>query len=153
MTWRVWETEIGDDFWESPASASGHHHGETQREHADEVFRLACRHWRRVPEDKLRKCRSVCRSFLRAARFHDVGKAIDRTRHDIASYRWLLDKGDDLAAFLALMHMGRWKSRDVTRILEREPVGRFAKHPAFLRLAEMLQSCDYTAACCHPKEG
>lgn len=145
--WRSWWLEFGD-WWSTPASITGkHHHGETQGEHAQEVFRLAALHWRRVPDERIRKCHTIKRSFLRAARFHDVGKAIDRDEHDLAGYSWMLPR-DPLAAILILTHMGRWCSPEVKDLLECPVVRNYWSQPIFRFLAEMLQACDYTAACC-----
>lgn len=145
--WRAWASEWGD-WWHSPASASGqHHHGETQWQHAREVFALAARMWRRVPQERLRKSHTIRRSFLRAAIFHDVGKAVDPKAHDLASYAWLLPK-DRLAAYFALTHMGRWQTPAVRDILECAPISRFHRHPTLRFIGEMLQACDYFAAAC-----
>lgn len=144
--WRSWMREVPLEFWTSPASASGqHHHGETQLEHSQQVYELCAWHWRRVPERHIRAHHGIRRSLLRAARFHDIGKASDRQAHDIAGYNFMLRR-DPLAAYLILRHMGRWGSREVADILECKPVARYHAVPVFRWLADLLQSCDYTAA-------
>ena len=144
--WRSWMREVPVDFWRSPASVSGrNHHGESQLEHSQEVYELAAWHWRRVPERHIRAHHGIRRSFLRAARFHDIGKASDPRAHDIAGYNFLLRR-DPLAAYFVLRHMGRWGSREVADILECKPIARYHAVPVFRWLADLLQACDYTAA-------
>lgn len=144
--WRSWMREIPVDWWQSSASASGqNHHGETQIEHSEEVFALAAWHWRRVPEAKIRKSARLLRSYLRAARFHDVGKSMDRKSHEIAGYNWMLRR-DELAAWLILQHSGRWSPREVQDILDCRQWDKFRSHRIFRWMAETLQGCDYTAA-------
>ena len=144
--WRSWMREVPVDFWRSPASASGqHHHGETQLEHSQEVYELAAWHWRRVPERHIRAHHGIRRSFLRAARLHDIGKASDSQAHDIAGYNFLLRR-DPLSAYLVLRHMGRWCSPEVSELLNCKPLSLYHAVPMFRWLADLLQMCDYTAA-------
>lgn len=144
--WRSWMREVPLEFWTSPASASGtRHHGESQIEHAEEVYALCAWHWRRVPERHIRAHHGIRRSFLRAARFHDVGKAEDRSAHDIAGYNFMLRR-DPLAAYFILRHMGRWGSREVADIINCKPIAQYHAVPVFRWLADLLQACDYTAA-------
>jgi len=123
--------------------------GDTQLTHAQGVFDLACCHWRRVPWQDVRKNRALCRSFLRAAFFHDIGKAIDRENHDIAGFIWLLPK-DREAAFMVLQHMGRWgASSDKKYQLLREYNAFDLANPICIYLSEIIAACDYTHAICY----
>jgi hypothetical protein len=146
---RQWVAEFGD-WWDSPASLSGRHHrpGQTQLGHAVGVLRLAALHWRRVPWETTRKSRQACRSFLRAAFFHDVGKAIDRSQHEVAGCRWMRDR-DPFASFLILLHMGRWGPgyRDTVRAMVDLNL-LYLDAPSTRWLADLLAGCDYTDAVC-----
>jgi len=146
---RQWWKELSD-FWAAPASVRGYHRpNQTQGDHSRRVFKLACRHWHRVPWDHLRRNRRVCRSFLRAALFHDVGKITDRRRHEIESFHWMLPK-DQLAAFFVLHHMGRWScinDAEKNDLLERAGVLHLST-PEHLWLADLLCAADFTEACC-----
>lgn len=145
--WRQWWAEFSD-FWDLPASENpDHHHGETHGEHAFEVYYLAKKHFRRHPDPTIRKNRSIRRSFLRAALFHDVGKFIDRSRHDLAGCYWMIGR-DLLAAHLILRHMGRWGHPEVDGISSTFPFSLYHYQPWAHWLFETLQACDYTAACC-----
>ncbi len=144
--WRAWWDELGEAFWSSPASSSGlYHHGESQEEHAREVFDLASWHWRRMPERRIRHDHGIRRSFLRAALFHDCGKALDRRNHDVAGFEWMRDR-DPLAARLILLHMGRWGAREIADLMDRPANAYFRKLPFFSWMVQTLQACDYSAA-------
>lgn len=144
--WRAWMREVPIEFWTSPASTSGlYHHGESQLEHSQEVFRLCCMHWRRVPDRKIRHHHGIRRSFLRAARFHDIGKASDRHNHEIAGYNFMLRR-DLLSAYLILTHSGRWSPSEVSDICNCPLISKYHSVPAFRWLSNTLQACDYTAA-------
>lgn len=134
-------------FWSSPASLTGHHHhGETQWQHAREVYLLARLHWRRVPWEDVRRDRKTRRSFLRAAIFHDYGKGINRQAHDVAGFRWMWER-DRLAAFLILRHMGRWGASAEDQVNELTAVnGLYLLNPRNMFLADLLAGCDYTSA-------
>lgn len=146
---RQWWKELAD-FWKAPASVRGYHRpNQTQGDHSRRVFKLACRHWHRVPFDHLRRNRRVCRSFLRAALFHDVGKITDRRRHEVESFHWMLPR-DELAAFLVLHHMGRWScvnDAEKRDLLEQAGILHLLT-PEHLWLADLLCAVDFTEACC-----
>ena len=146
---KSWMKHIRKSFWNEPASRRGFHRpGDTQLSHAIGVLALASKHWRRVPWHDVRKDRLVCRSFLRAALFHDIGKAFDRDRHDIEGFRWMFPK-DHLAAFFILQHMGRWGSSSNEKYeLLREHEALKLVTPVNQYLSDMLSSCDYTHAVC-----
>jgi len=140
--WRSWMREVPVEFWQSPAL---HHHGETQIEHSQAVYELAAWHWRRVPERHVRAHHGIRRSFLRAARFHDIGKHEDRRAHEVAGFNWMIRK-DSLAAYFILTHSGRWSPAEVADILNCKPISRYHEVPVFRWLSYALQACDYTAA-------
>lgn len=146
---RRWWFELGD-FWNAQASVRGYHRpNQTQGDHSRRVFKIACRHWHRVPWDHLRRNRRICRSFLRAALFHDVGKTTDRRRHEVDSFHWMLPR-DELAAFFVLHHMGRWSC--VNEAEKRELLARAGilhlLTPEHLWLCDLLCAADFTEACC-----
>jgi hypothetical protein len=123
-----------------------HHHGETQWQHAREVYRLARLHWRRIPWDDVRHDQKLRKSFLRAALFHDIGKAMNRQAHDVAGFRWMYPR-DPLAAFLLLRHMGRWGAPPDEQVNELTAVdGLGLLTPRNCYLADLLAGCDYTSA-------
>jgi len=148
--WRDWWLDLGE-WRQTPASLSGQHHkpGQTQAEHARAVYRLACKHWRRCPWPEVRHNHKIHRSFLRAALFHDVGKSTDRYNHDIASYVYLIQKKDLLAAVLALTHMGRWGSKEVHDLLEMPKVRDLWSQAPVRWMAQTIQACDYQDAVCY----
>lgn len=150
MAARKWWAEVDEAFWASPASLTGQNHrpGDTQGEHARRVFALACRSWRRVPWAPIRKNRGMCRSFLRAALFHDVGKLADRETHDLAGFLWMISR-DRLAAVLILRHMGRWGVAPEIQVdaLMSAGCGHLLTAQT-MWLCDLLASCDYFDACC-----
>lgn len=147
--WRDWWNELGEDFWKEPSSRRGlHAPGETQGSHARGVFLLAAAHWRRVPWVHVRKNRSLCRSYLRAAMFHDAGKKFDRDRHEAMGFEWMLPR-DEVAAFIILSHMGRWGPGVVEKMnILYDFKADHLNNPTNQYLADMVASCDYTQACC-----
>jgi len=69
---KKWMGYVRNSFWTESASRRGFHR---QLSHAMGVLALASKRWRRIPWADVRKDRQMCRSFLRAALFHDIGKA------------------------------------------------------------------------------
>lgn len=105
MTWTIPPRE----WWLSPASLTGQHHppGQTQLSHALSVYRAARWAWRRVPWAAVRCNPRRRRSFLLAALYHDIGKHVDRDRHEMAGADMMVAR-DPVAAYLILHHSGRW---------------------------------------------